>query len=179
MEDIGDSQTFDRARAQMSQIYASLFTFVGTLLVIAVGFWQWRRAQAREKSKDYRAKRVEYLSKVWTKLSEVEDSFRQRARFGVGPIPLGVEERREVNLLLIDAAPFLLRDEREWALSIVEEIIEISTLILHAKARPDWWYSSMELPEATSTSAITAQRLQCFRQQLGERYAAVTRGLHE
>ncbi|MFI7427369.1 hypothetical protein ACIBPB_10315 [Micromonospora sp. NPDC049836] len=163
----------------MSQIYASLFTFVGTLLVIGAGFWQWRRTQAREQSKDYRAKRIEYLSTVWTKLSEVESAFRQVARFGEGPIPLGAEERREVNLLLIDAAPFLLKDEREWALSIVEEIIEISTLILHAKAPPDWWISSISQPEATSTSANAAQRLQYARQQLGQRYAAVTRGRHD
>ncbi|KKJ99891.1 hypothetical protein [Micromonospora sp. HK10] len=163
----------------MSQIYASLFTLVGTLLVIGAGFWQWRRTQARERSKEYRAKRIEYLSKVWTKLSEVESAFRQVARFGEGPVPLGVMERREVNLLLIDAAPFLLKDEREWALSIVEEIIEISTLILHAKVEPGWWVSSIAAPEVTSTSANAAHRLQYSREKLGQRYAAVTRGDHE
>lgn len=53
----------------MAAFLASLLTLVGTLAVAGLGYWQWRRTQAKDQAKEYHAKRVEVLGQLWTELT--------------------------------------------------------------------------------------------------------------
>jgi hypothetical protein len=168
----------------MAPVLAAIVTLIGTLAVGAVGLWQWQRTQSASEHRDYRASRVEALRILWEALTGLEEDQRlQLMTSGHESQPLQQEQVRRVNLLLMKSAPFLLDDEREWAISIVQYIMEIDTAlrVLTEEGKPgaDWWLSSQAQPEAANVTAVAAQRLASARRALAQRYAAVVQGEHD
>ena len=169
---------------QVAAVLAAIITLVGTLAVGGVGVWQWQRTQAASKHKDYRAKRVETLATLWNALTGIEQEQRNNFRLNtVDPKTLNDEHLRNVNMLLIKSAPFLLDDERGWAAAIIQHIIEIDTSIRiqqeHDLPGVEWWASTGIQPNVTAVTAIAAQGLKMAHEALAERYAAVIRGDHD
>lgn len=168
----------------MSAVVAAIVTLLGTLILGVLGYWQWMRTQSSSDRKEYQTKRVEALAAVWETLTGIEEE--QRIRMLEDPHstnPLPQDSIRKVNLLLMKSAPFLLEDEREWAVSITQYILEIDTalriLVEEGKPGVDWWVSSRAQPEPASVTARAASQLNNASMSLAHRYAAVMRGEHD
>lgn len=168
----------------MSAVLAAIITLIGTLILGALGYLQWMRTQSATDRKKYQAKRVETLAAVWETLIGIEEEQRTEmfiASQSTKPLPQ--DSIRRVNLLLMKSAPFLLEDEREWAVSIVQYILEIDTAvrILTEQGKPgvDWWISSQIQPEPANVTARAASQLHHASMALADRYAAVMRGEHD
>lgn len=168
----------------MSAVIAAIITLVGTLLLGVLGYIQWRRTQSTSERKEYRAKRVETLARVWETLTEIEQEQRTEMMADQRSTkPLAQDSLRRVNLLLMRSAPFLLDDEREWAVLIIQYILEIDTAlrILTEQGKPgvDWWINSRVQPESANVTARAASQLRDASTALAYRYAAVMRGEHD
>ena len=168
----------------MAVVLAAIITLVGTLAVGGVGVWQWQRTQSASKHEDYRAKRVETLAALWNALTGIEKEQRDNFRMNTfDPKTLNDKHLRNVNMLLIESAPFLLDDERGWAAAILQHIIEIDTSVRiqreHDLPGVEWWASTGVQPDVMSVTAIAAQELEKAHNALAERYAAVMRGDHD
>jgi hypothetical protein len=172
------------AGVQVAVVLAAIITLVGTLAVGGVGVWQWQRTQAASKHKDYRAKRVETLSTLWNTLAGIEKEQRDNFRLNtVDQKTLNDRNLRDINMLLIQSAPFLLDDERDWAAAILRHLIEIDTSVRiqreHGLPGVDWWATTAIQPKVTTVTALAAQGLRRAHEALAERYAAVTQGNHD
>jgi hypothetical protein len=161
-------------------LISALLTFAGTMLVAGLGFWQWRRTQTNERQEEYRARRVGALGEVWAALSNIEEAQRQEIMHGAES--LYAEHVRSVNLLLLRLAPFLETDEREWAVAIVQHIVEIDSMLRSLSERglsgAGWWLHSIAQPSEASVAAVAATGLRSASKAFGDRYAAVLKGDH-
>jgi hypothetical protein len=167
----------------MAVVLAAVITLVGTLAIGAIGFGQWRRTQSVSEQKEYQSKRAETLKVLWEALTEIEEEQRTGLMTrGLTTQPLQQNQVRRVNLLLLKSAPFLLEDEREWSISIVQYIIEIDTALrvhkIEGKPDADWWITSVMQPPAINVTSDAAYRLNHARQALADRYASVMKGEH-
>ncbi len=165
----------------MAPVLAAIITLIGTLVIGALGFWQWRRTQSVSERKEYRAERIETLRILWEALNEIEEANRTHVLGKSEQLQQG--QVRKVNLLLMKSAPFLLDDEREWSISIVQSIIEIDTAIrvgvAQKEAGAEWWGNTAAQAPGEDVVAIAASHLYTLREALASRYAAVMRGEHD
>jgi len=164
----------------MTEILTAIITLLGTLAVAGLGFLQWQRMQMKDRQKGYHDQRVEALSSVWDILTDVEAT--QRTDMNENREPQRTEPLRRVNLLLLRAAPFLLEDERDWAVTMVQEIIEVDTLMrILRRTRPrdaEWWGLTMDQPLEMTELLQVVGRLSAVKEKLAARYGAVMRGEH-
>lgn len=164
----------------MTEILIAIITLLGTLAVAGLGFLQWQRTQTKDRQKGYRDQRVEAVKSVWDILADVEAT--QRNDISENREPQRTEPLRNVNLLLLRMAPFLLEDERDWAVTMVQEIIELDTLMrILQRTRPrdaEWWGLTMDQPPETAELLQAVARLSDVREKLAIRYGAVMRGEH-
>jgi hypothetical protein len=164
----------------LSEIVTALITLCGTLAVAGLGFWQWQRTQRRDRGAVYHEQRVSALRSVWAQLADIEAT--QRSAVAGDREELRRQHIRESNLLLLRSAPFLFVDEREWAVSIVELVVELDSLLRSQpdlQGSDDWWEMTGAPPIGATLASVAATRLGEAKEEFGERYAAVMRGDHE
>ncbi|MFE7705555.1 hypothetical protein ACFU6I_07085 [Streptomyces sp. NPDC057486] len=112
--------------------------FIGTGLVTATGFRQWRRTRIRDARENFRTQRVEALRKVREALSDLEEEQRTSILGHPASVAAGSSRITQVNLLLLRNSPFLRPDEQEWAQSFAHHVMEIDTPVRqqYAKVSP-------------------------------------------
>jgi hypothetical protein len=172
----------------VSAVLAAIVTLVGTLMLGFLGYWQWARAQSSANIKEYRVKRVETLAAIWEMLKGIEEEQRtvlHSRKRSMHLHELRQDHMRTVNLLLLKSAPFLLEDERDWAVTMMQSIQEIDVAVRYSlrSGRPgddtEWWSETRRIGPETAIAAKEGKKLFEASEALGSRYAEVMRGEHE
>jgi hypothetical protein len=154
---------------------------LSTLSATAIGYWQWRRTQARSAREEYRTRRVTSLTELWEALNRLEKQYRSHGML-TDRFEETSDEIVQVNLLILRLAPFLQEDERQWAQDFVASLMEVVTMLRldgDEGATETWWELTERQPGGSSKVAVAASRLGEAAESLAARYAAVTRGDHD
>ncbi|WP_157930437.1 hypothetical protein [Glycomyces xiaoerkulensis] len=164
----------------LEQLITALLTFAGTVLVTAVGFWQWRRSQLREERSEYRASRINALREVWEALADAEADHRKNLRRSDREAAQDLRRHLiEANLLILRRSPFLLPEELEMAQQFTQLLTEVN-ILFRAEPRQSedsiLWETSRKVSAGETMAAQAASDLESLREKLADRYGAVVGG---
>ncbi len=175
-----DPEYCDDVRVNLEQLITALLTFAGTVLVTAVGFWQWRRSQLREERSEYRASRINALREVWEALADAEADHRKNLRRSDREAAQDLRRHLiEANLLILRRSPFLLPEELEMAQQFTQLLTEVN-ILFRAEPRQSedsiLWETSRKVSAGETMAAQAASDLESLREKLADRYGAVVGG---
>lgn len=154
----------------VSSLIGPILAFFGTLIVVAAGFYQWRRTQGnpnRSAAADARGNAREAL---WNVLEEVNIHLRTAADDERKALPV---LQRDVNTLFLRNSLYLSDDDQALVTDYVAAMDAVGTLMEKADDSPKqaWRNTSLGAPSGGELGAAH-QRMKLLRATVKARLSA-------
>ena len=132
----------------MNSLGPSLIALIGTLIVAAIGLYQWRRQQTRTQSEGSRAATEKAYSAIWEHLHAVE--MKLRANEPRADTEISSDTRRLNELIQLNS-PHLRADDKALLNTYLAALARVSGLIQNLgspQSKTEWANTMAPIPSS-------------------------------
>ena len=157
---------------------SAFIAFIGTVIVVTVGYRQWKRQQDTEAKKRFQDKRKEIYEKLWEMLEEIHIYIRSGEMNYLDIL----EKQSEVNSFIIKNSLYIEKEDTDITNCYLTGVIWVSRLIAQSKDKrlKDVWAItsplSLDSLDEYEQLKLAWTELETFREETISRFQNILKG---